>query len=476
MFTQCPHCDSIFQLSTEQLKAANGEVRCGQCLTVFSALSHLSENIPTQAEPVKRSQNPPPSNTPFNTSSGTLAPPSFSVQQSAQQHRPSTQLAAEKHESDAETQKPDGDIFNEVITEASQQQMSLEEMDQFEEFLSADPAHLTETNNETLERDTASNEPPINIQNEETIEPPATSNDEKLDDTFNDSPVFADTQVITADWNTAPETDDGVEQDVEPELETEQEWKPEPEQPIDFDDEFAEFKEYAQQPGEATDNNFADFTPEQTPEMAKLEAPAKTKAEQDQTTQADTPPAPSVPSLLLEELQAAEAERLRPSATPWVLGSLILALALALQVAYHSRDELAKNAELRPWLIQMCQWTHCQVSQPYDVKQIDIIGREVRSHPSENQALIASTTLINNAPFVQPFPLLTLVFSDINGKQLARRRFTPREYLDNSVDLTVGMVPDTPVRIELELVDPGKAAVNYEFHTEPNPRTTRPLT
>ena len=46
MYTQCPHCQSIFQISAEQLKAAGGDVRCGQCLTVFNALSRLSEELP----------------------------------------------------------------------------------------------------------------------------------------------------------------------------------------------------------------------------------------------------------------------------------------------------------------------------------------------------------------------------------------------------------------------------------------------
>ena len=68
-----------------------------------------------------------------------------------------------------------------------------------------------------------------------------------------------------------------------------------------------------------------------------------------------------------------------------------------------------------------------------------------------------------------------MIFSDINGKKIAQRRFTPREYLHNSIDLAAGMTPDTPVRIELELVDPGKAAVNYEFQPELDPRNTRSL-
>jgi hypothetical protein len=197
--------------------------------------------------------------------------------------------------------------------------------------------------------------------------------------------------------------------------------------------------------------------------------------EETDATPADKPQTINIPTLILDDLQAAKAEQLRPSSAPWLIGSLVLMLTLILQVVYHSRDELARDPSLRPWLIQMCEVVGCALGQPYNIKQIEIIGRDVRSHPTARKALVVSTTLINNASFVQPFPLLTMTFSDINGTKIAQRRFTPREYLHNDIDLAAGMTPDMPVRVDLELVDPGKAAVNYEFRAEVDPRRTRPL-
>ncbi len=37
LFTQCPHCQTSFRVSTAQQNAAHGLVRCGSCLGVFSA-------------------------------------------------------------------------------------------------------------------------------------------------------------------------------------------------------------------------------------------------------------------------------------------------------------------------------------------------------------------------------------------------------------------------------------------------------
>lgn len=37
MQTECPHCHTVFQVSEEQLEQAEGQVRCGHCLAVFTA-------------------------------------------------------------------------------------------------------------------------------------------------------------------------------------------------------------------------------------------------------------------------------------------------------------------------------------------------------------------------------------------------------------------------------------------------------
>ena len=46
MYTQCPKCLTYFQVTAEHLKVAQGNVRCGQCRNVFSALGNLSEMPP----------------------------------------------------------------------------------------------------------------------------------------------------------------------------------------------------------------------------------------------------------------------------------------------------------------------------------------------------------------------------------------------------------------------------------------------
>ncbi len=44
MYTQCSKCETVFKLSAEVLRVAGGQVRCGRCGEVFSALARLAED------------------------------------------------------------------------------------------------------------------------------------------------------------------------------------------------------------------------------------------------------------------------------------------------------------------------------------------------------------------------------------------------------------------------------------------------
>lgn len=49
MYTQCPDCATVFRVTAEALRAAQGDVRCGVCSTSFNALENLSEVAVSQA-------------------------------------------------------------------------------------------------------------------------------------------------------------------------------------------------------------------------------------------------------------------------------------------------------------------------------------------------------------------------------------------------------------------------------------------
>ena len=146
----------------------------------------------------------------------------------------------------------------------------------------------------------------------------------------------------------------------------------------------------------------------------------------------------------------------------WSAVNLTLIFILATQFIYFNRD-LAQYAEWRPTLEEICQYAGCEIPQQRDITKITLINRELRSHPAVANALLVTATLVNNATFRQPYPMLLLSLSDVSGRTVAIRRFQPAEYMSRVVGIESGMLPGMPVGVSLELADPGKAAVGFEF-------------
>lgn len=147
----------------------------------------------------------------------------------------------------------------------------------------------------------------------------------------------------------------------------------------------------------------------------------------------------------------------------WFSASLLLLLIFFAQVAYFQRNSLASYLPLRPWLQTYCQWLDCQLPLLRDPAQISIVARDVRSHPQLKNALLINLTLQNNAPYAQAWPTIKLVFADISGTPVAQRHFRARDYLDPAHDPAQGFAAKSISQINLELLDPGEAAVNFAF-------------
>jgi predicted Zn finger-like uncharacterized protein len=46
LYTRCPHCDTVFRVTTRDLQASGGRVRCGHCQSVFDAFATLTAQEP----------------------------------------------------------------------------------------------------------------------------------------------------------------------------------------------------------------------------------------------------------------------------------------------------------------------------------------------------------------------------------------------------------------------------------------------
>lgn len=71
MYTQCPHCQAVFRVTTADLTLSDGQVRCGECLEVFNGMDSLSVLPPESAEDA----SPPPAPEMPHTPARTVAKP-----------------------------------------------------------------------------------------------------------------------------------------------------------------------------------------------------------------------------------------------------------------------------------------------------------------------------------------------------------------------------------------------------------------
>jgi predicted Zn finger-like uncharacterized protein len=145
----------------------------------------------------------------------------------------------------------------------------------------------------------------------------------------------------------------------------------------------------------------------------------------------------------------------------WWFGALLLALALAIQLAWIYRAPLLADARVREAAEALCRRVDCALPTIDDRSRITLVDHSVEPHPSRPHALKITGVLVNQSALPQSLPLVELVLSDTGGRRVAMRRFLPEEYLDER--RPPRLEPGRDVRIDLEVEDPGGDAVNFQF-------------
>jgi len=177
-------------------------------------------------------------------------------------------------------------------------------------------------------------------------------------------------------------------------------------------------------------------------------------------------PAPAAPAFTPRFVHERRAPRQRPRRWPWVLTCTLLALLLAAQVAWAKRDVLIASPSIGGWLRQACASLGCRLPLVRDVHRLHLVARDVQAHPSVPGALMISASVRNDAPFAQPYPVVSLTLSDADGHRVAMRRLHPSEYLDDASALRAGLAPGASATVLIEVADPGNRAVAFEFGFE----------
>ena len=142
--------------------------------------------------------------------------------------------------------------------------------------------------------------------------------------------------------------------------------------------------------------------------------------------------------------------------------ALMLLVVLAAQYLWRYLPVYSQVDWLRPGYAQICARVDCELPVYSRVNRIRNDSTALRTHPDYPNAYLLATQFHNAAPFPQPFPILVLRFSSLDARTVALREFAPTEYMHPDL-LGLGLMPpNSPVQVELEVVNPGPRAVNYE--------------
>lgn len=186
------------------------------------------------------------------------------------------------------------------------------------------------------------------------------------------------------------------------------------------------------------------------PVMPAASQPATARASEILYEEKDYGPAPE--QLALDEELFPDPERAR-RARLWAVGSALLVFALAGQAAYfHRADLAAQYPGLKPYLVQFCDLLRCTVAPPQRPRQIAIEASDLQAmDPSRPGIIQLTATLRNHADHDLGYPALDLVLTNTKEHTLARRIFTPQEYLGRGRDATAGIPANAEITIRLDL-------------------------
>lgn len=417
MITRCPKCETAFRITPGHLRSARGSVRCGSCLQVFNARENLTES-----------------------SLKALAAANAEERVSAHDG----QAAAAQAQALPQTQPPQTPSptppqpESDDILISDDMELANEESDADEAFPPPSPREQTSL----FER--AARERDSDEEEDEDAEDESWAL-KLLDD---DDPTPID-NLRTRPVAEEGDCDEQVRGDMDYVL-------------YEDEDEYREelFESNNSYEYELPENDEPELAPAENDEDADIFEPQPIAASRRETTG----------SAYLDAIEpepvefAVRAERpFWRSRLLWAGLSLLALLALLGQVAWLQYPALNRVEPYRGFYAIACDVLGCQLPPQIDLQAIRTSNLVVRSHPRQQNALMVDVVLQNTAPFAQPFPVLKLTFSDLDGEAVAQRRFSPNEYLGGELAGQNTMPVRQPVHIAMEIVDPGSNAVNYRI-------------
>ena len=158
-----------------------------------------------------------------------------------------------------------------------------------------------------------------------------------------------------------------------------------------------------------------------------------------------------------------DATKDKPKRLAWGLVTAFLILLTIANIAWTFREPLMENPTISASIKQAGGLQPEQQDLLKNPEQIQLVSRDMHTHPTRSGILVLSLTFVNLAQRSQEFPVMEITLLDTTNQAVARRRFQPTDYLRPDADTKSGLATDVYLPVLLELGDPGEQAVGFEI-------------
>ena len=413
MYTQCSHCETVFQLTAETLRAAGGQVRCGRCGEVFNALARLAEDATAFS-------------TPDESAAGSPRESALEMEARADEilHSPTAKQPAEPELAS------DGEDFASGDVEFARLQL-IEKFKPSRHETPAPPRHIAPPV-------TAAPLPPRSPAPKAQTAPPASaaqSGKRAAPREVAPEPAAAPPPAPVAAGGApgsgaaAESADDGA-------------------------------LEFTLPPGDL-DRVFVDPTAVRPSSLAGAEAIAPRAEGMGGLDVADHVRRDVLSGLRQRQLEE-PGEPVQPAIQlAWRGAAAVLAIVLLAQMIHENRAWLAAHGPLRGPLQSFYGALGVKVQPPVNLSAYQLRQWGVTGDPNAAGTLRVRASILNTSAQLQPYPLLRVTLANRFGTHVGARDFEPAEYLGRPIARL--MTPGERADATLDIQDPGKDAEGFEI-------------
>jgi predicted Zn finger-like uncharacterized protein len=439
MYTRCPKCATVFRVTAAQLRAAEGEVRCGNCTISFNALTELTDDLPELTDAVVPGTSQSPA-VPLATESSSE---SAAVDEEAR--KPTKEQSLDNGDATLEFDAPEGAWSNYFVSPEPEASTTSASEKTDEHAANDEPrtsAETLEADMSALERETANPDEWREFladlsdvrANEEQLERDLDVKFEDDGDTAADSPSV----VLTS----------GVDEDEELSIVT-----------TGYTDETTSEPPVADVDS-SPDLDGGDDTFDKPRLLSETASGSRAG---DRNTERPDYREDELANLFNDESEDSDYALESQKKISWAALTMIALLSIAFlsQLLHYNRDRLAAHPKYGAPVRALYDRIGSPLFPEWELGAFRVRGTEAIAGRSSASALdiLATIEIVGAEPV--GLPLIRIVLHDRWANPVASRVFYPSEYLPTDKALPAVINSGTTLPVEVSVVDPGAAAQNY---------------